>query len=119
MLCYIFLEKFDGDAAYKVLVKHSSSIKRCFVVLDTLTDKLFENRIITETDKSKIEDDYSRRTEDQRMNQLLKILQNSVTLDGDIFGIFIGIIRERNTRGSDELAKLLLQDYETQKSQCK
>lgn len=119
MLRYIFLEKFDGDAAYKVLVKHSSSIKKCFNALDTLTDKLFENRIISEADKKKIEDDYSGWTEDRRISKLLEFLRASVELDGDVFGIFIEIIREHDTRGSDQLAKLLLQDYETQKSQCK
>lgn len=82
-----------------------------FIDLDYLADKLLEKRIIDDNDKKDILDEHSKRTTMQRIDKLLNYLIASIRFEGSIFGDFIDIIKQKNTRGNEKLAGRLMDSY--------
>ena len=76
-----------------------------------LVDKLLEHKIISERKKKEITDGYTRQTAGERMDELLHIISSSIKMDGEVFGIFIDILREEGTRRTIGLADKLLEKY--------
>ena len=79
--------------------------------LNSLVDKLVQNRMINEDEKAEVIDQSCNLTTDQRMDKLLGFVKDSIQEDGKDFGLFIEIIKQENTRRVDRLAQTLLDTY--------
>ena len=79
--------------------------------LNSLLDKLVENRMINDDEKDEVTDQSCNLTTDQRMDKLLGFVKDSIKEDGEDFGLFIEIIKQENTRRADRLAQTLLDTY--------
>ena len=79
--------------------------------LNTLVDKLLEKRIINERQKNQITDQHCGLTADQRMDKLLSLAKASIEVDGQVFQLFVEIIKQENTIITDRLAQTLLDNY--------
>ena len=79
--------------------------------LNTLVDKLLEKRIINERQKNQITDQHCGLTADQRMDKLLSLVKASIEVDGQVFQLFVEIIKQENTIITDRLAQTLLDNY--------
>ena len=79
--------------------------------LNTLVQKLLEKRIINERQKSQITDQHCGLTADQRMDKLLSLVKASIQVNGQVFHLFVEIIKQENTIITDSLAQTLLDDY--------
>ena len=79
--------------------------------LNTLVDKLLEKRIINERQKNQITDQHCGLTADQRMDKLLSLVKASIEVDGQVFQLFVEIIKQENTIITDSLAQTLLDKY--------
>ena len=86
-------------------------IKNCGLDLQFLTDQLLENSIINEREKSEIIDDHTKKTDGERMDKLFHIISSSINMEGEVFGIFIDILKKENTRRTTKLAEKLLEKY--------
>ena len=93
------------------MTESTSLIKDRGIDLYFLVEKLLEHNIINEREKRKIIDGYTRQTESERMDELLHIISSSIRVDGEVFGIFLDILREEGTRRTIKLADVLLQKY--------
>ena len=89
----------------------TSLIKNCGIDIHFLVDKLLEHKIINAREKREITDDYTRQTAGERMDKLLHIISSSIKLDGEVFGIFLDILREEGTRRTIKLADKLSEKY--------
>ena len=94
-----------------MITKNVFLIKECGIDLQSLVDKLLKHEIINPREKRKIIDGYTRQTEGERMNELLHIISSSIKMDGEVFGIFIDILREEGTRRTKSLANKLMEIY--------
>ena len=81
------------------------------VGLYPLIDNLFEKRIINKDEKDEVIDRSRGLTADQKMNKLLGFVKASIKEDGEVFGLFIEIIKQENTRRADKLTQTLLDTY--------
>ena len=79
--------------------------------LNALVDKLLEKRIINERQKTQITDQHCGLTANQRMDKLLSLVKASIEVDGQIFQLFVEIIKQENTIITDRLAQTLLDNY--------
>ena len=79
--------------------------------LNTLVDKLLEKRVINERQKNQITDQHCGLTADQRMDKLLSLVKASIEVDGQVFQLFVEIIKQENTIITDRLAQTLLDNY--------
>ena len=79
--------------------------------LNTLVDKLLEKRIINERQKNQITDQHCGLTADQRMDKLLSLVKASIQVNGQVFHLFVEIIKQENTIITDSLAQTLLDNY--------
>ena len=79
--------------------------------LNTLVDKLLEKRIINERQKNQITDEHCGLTADQRMDKLLSLVKASIQVNGQVFHLFVEIIKQENTIITDSLAQTLLDNY--------
>ena len=79
--------------------------------LNTLVDKLLEKRIINERQKNQITDQHCGLTADQRMDKLLSLVKASIQMNGQVFHLFVEIIKQENTIITDSLAQTLLDNY--------
>ena len=79
--------------------------------LNTLVDKLLEKRIINERQKNQITDQHCGLTADQRMDKLLSLVRASIQVNGQVFYLFVEIIKQENTIITDSLAQTLLDNY--------
>ena len=86
-------------------------IKNCGIDIHILVDKLLEHKIINAREKRGITDGYTRQTAGERMDELLHIISSSIKMDGEVFGIFIDILREEGTRRTIALADKLFKKY--------
>ena len=86
-------------------------IKDYGIDLHFLIDKLLEQKIISTREKQGIIDGHTGRTAGERMDELLHIVSSSIKMDGEVFGIFIDILREEGTRRTIGLADRLLKKY--------
>ena len=79
--------------------------------LNTLVDKLLEKRIINERQKIQITDQHCGLTADQRMDKLLSLVKASIQVNGQVFHLFLEIIKQEDTVITDSLAQTLLDNY--------
>ena len=79
--------------------------------LNTLVNKLLEKRIINERQKNQITDQHCGLTADQRMDKLLSLVKASIQVNGQVFHLFVEIIKQENTIITDSLAQTLLDNY--------
>ena len=89
----------------------TSLIKNCGIDIHILVDKLLERKIINAREKRGITDGYTRQTAGERMDELLHIISSSINMEGELFGIFLNILREEGTRRTIALADKLLEKY--------
>ena len=106
-----YIGTYRSDIAHGVMTECTSSIKDCGIDLHFLVDKLLEHEIINEREKRKIIDGYTRQTEGERMDELLHIISSSIKMDGEVFGIFVDILRKEGTRRTKSLANKLMEIY--------
>ena len=100
---------FRPDVAYKVMTECTGMLKK--LRLNSLLDKLVENRMINDDEKDEVTDQSCGLTADQRMDKLLGFVKDSIKEDGEDFRLFIEIIKQENTRRADRLAQTLLDTY--------
>ena len=93
------------------MTENIALIKGAKVNLQFLADKLLEKKIIDESEKGAVTDEYSGRTADQRMDKLLELLTASIRLDGEDFGIFLNILKYQDNKRYTNLAEKLLNVY--------
>ena len=79
--------------------------------LNTLVDKLLEKRIINERQKNHITDQHCGLTADQRMDKLLSLVKACIQVNGQVFHLFVEIIKHENTIITDSLVQTLLDNY--------
>ena len=79
--------------------------------LNTLVNKLLEKRVINERQKNQITDQHCGLTADQRMDKLLSLVKASIQVNGQVFHLFVEIIKQENTIITDSLAQTLLDNY--------
>ena len=77
----------------------------------TMVDRLLEKRIINEKQKNQITDQHCGLTADQRMDKLLSLVKASIQVNGQVFHLFVEIIKQENTIITDSLAQTLLDNY--------
>ena len=94
-----------------MLTENFSLIKDAKVNLHLLANKLLEQKIIDAGEKGEVTDKHSGFTEDQRMDKLLEFLIASIKIDGEDFGIFLGILKDQNNKRYTNLAKRLMNAY--------
>uniref|UniRef100_A0A1X7US69 CARD domain-containing protein n=1 Tax=Amphimedon queenslandica TaxID=400682 RepID=A0A1X7US69_AMPQE len=85
---------FRSDIAHRVMTECTSLIKNCGIDIHFLVDKLLENNIINAREKREITDGYTKHTAGERMDELLHIISSSISMEGEVFGIFLDILRE-------------------------
>ena len=107
---YINIGTFRPDVASSVMAECTGMIKGK-VGLYPLIDKLVEKRIINDKEKDEVTDQSCNLTADQRKDKLLGFVKASIKEDGEVFGLFIDIIKQENTRRADKLAQTLLDAY--------
>ena len=101
--------KFRPEVAYRVMTECTGMLKK--LRLNSLLDKLVENRMINDDEKDEVTDQSCGLNTDQRMDKLLGFVKDSIIEDGEDFGLFIDIIKQENTRRADRLAQTLLDTY--------
>ena len=88
-------------------------IKSSGIDLYFLADKLLENKIINERKKKAVTDQFTGRTEDERMDELIHYLMTSIEVEGkQVFDIFLEILKKEDTRLSLRLTKKLSDAYD-------
>ena len=105
----ILIGTFRPEVACRVMTECTGMIKK--LRLNSLLDKLVENRMINDNEKDEVTDQSCGLTTDQRMDKLLGFVKDSIREDGEDFGLFIEIIKQENTRRADRLAQTLLDTY--------
>uniref|UniRef100_A0A1X7VT80 CARD domain-containing protein n=1 Tax=Amphimedon queenslandica TaxID=400682 RepID=A0A1X7VT80_AMPQE len=85
---------FRSDIACSVMTECTSLIKNCGIDIHFLVDKLLEHNIINAREKRGITDGYTKQTAGERMDELLHIVSSSICMEGEVFGIFLDILRE-------------------------
>ena len=79
--------------------------------INILVDKLLEKRMINKRERIQVLDERRGLTANQRMDKLLSLVKASIREDGEDFGLFLEIIKHENTRRTDRLAQILLENY--------
>ncbi|XP_019863270.1 PREDICTED: uncharacterized protein LOC109592183 [Amphimedon queenslandica] len=104
----------DAKVAYKVFSCNISRIKETANVdLTRLADKLKAKKIISQGDRDKAVDGYTKQTEAQRRGELIDRVQENLKCDiGEAFEIFLGILREEDTRQLSKLVADLERGYD-------
>lgn len=95
----------DSKVAHKVFSCNISYIKeKANVDLTRLADKLKAKKIISQPDRDKAVDGYTRQTEAQRRGDLIdRVHENLRDGIGEAFEIFLDILREEETLKFDKL----------------
>uniref|UniRef100_A0A1X7TD65 CARD domain-containing protein n=1 Tax=Amphimedon queenslandica TaxID=400682 RepID=A0A1X7TD65_AMPQE len=104
---------FRSDIAHRVMTECIAMIKNCGINIHFLVDKLLEHKIINAREKRGITDGYTKQTAGERMDELLHIISSSISMDGEVFGIFLDILREEDTRRTIGLADKLMNKYKS------
>ncbi|XP_019851534.1 PREDICTED: uncharacterized protein LOC109581660 [Amphimedon queenslandica] len=99
---------FRSDIAHRVMTECTSLVKDCGIDIHFLVDKLLEHKIVNAREKRRI---VAQESDDEKMDELLHIILSSICLDGEVFGIFLDILREEDTRRTIKLADQLIQKY--------
>ena len=106
----ILIDSYKSDVAYEAITACTEIIKNG-LSLESLVDKLLEERIINDKEKSDILDTYSGLTANQRMDKVLDIVKKSIKVDGDKFGLFIEIIGKEDTERAEIIVEKLRDTY--------
>ena len=93
----------------------TSAFKHCGIDLHFLAEKLLEKRIINNRQKNKATDEHSGRTTDQRMDQLLDIIKDSVQQEGKVFEYILEILKDEDTILANKLYDDMISKYEQYK----
>ena len=107
----LLIGTYKSAVAHEVMTENISLIKSVGIGLVFLADKLLEKKIINERQKKATTDRFTGRTEDERMDDLLHFLMTSIKVEGEVFGIFLEILKEEDTLVSISLANKLLAKY--------
>uniref|UniRef100_A0A1X7TF39 CARD domain-containing protein n=1 Tax=Amphimedon queenslandica TaxID=400682 RepID=A0A1X7TF39_AMPQE len=107
------------EVAYRVVSECISELKHCGIDLHFLAEKLLEKKIINNRHKKKAIDEYSGRTTDQRMDQLLDIIKDSVQQEGKVFEYILEILKDEDTILANKLYEDMINKYEQKKKQYK
>ena len=86
-------------------------IKETQIDLYFLADKLLEKSVINGRERNQVTDEHCGLTADQRLHKLLNITIGTIRVDGEVFGIFLDILREEGTRRTIKLADKLIEKY--------
>ena len=103
------------EVAYRVMSECTSGIRRCGIDLHFLAEKLLEKKIINNRQKKKATDEHSGRTTDQRMDQLLDIIKDSVQQEGKVFEYILEILKDEDTILANKLYDDMINKYEQYK----
>ncbi|XP_019860583.1 PREDICTED: uncharacterized protein LOC109588924 [Amphimedon queenslandica] len=103
------------EVAYRVISECISGIRRCGIDLHLLAEKLLEKKIINNRQKRKATDEHSGRTTDQRMDQLLDIIKDSVQQEGKVFEYILEILKDEDTILANKLYDDMISKYEQYK----
>ena len=106
----ILIGAFRSDAAYRVMTECTSQLKRR-IHLYSLAEKLSEKKIINPKQKSKATDELSGRTTDQRMDELLDIVKESIEVEGKVFGYILEILKDEDTILTNTLYDDMMKRY--------
>ena len=103
------------EVAYRVMSECTSAFKHCGIDLHFLAEKLLEKKIINNRQKNKAIDEHSGRTTDQRMDQLLDIIKDSVQQEGKVFEYILEILKDEDTILANKLYDDMINKYEQYK----
>ena len=92
-----------------------SAFKHCGIDLHFLAEKLLEKKIINNRQKKKATDEHSGRTTDQRMDQLLDIIKDSVQQEGKVFEYILEILKDEDTILANKLHDDMISKYQKYK----
>ena len=107
----ILIGTFRSDVAYRVMTENIAVIKGYKISLNFLAEKLLERNIINEREMKPVIDEKSGLTADQKMDSLMEKVLSSIDFDGQVFGIILEILKEKDTRRAHKLARILLDHY--------
>lgn len=111
LIYFIILESYDAEAAYFVLTRSNSDIKRSRINLDGFADMMVEKGIITAKDRESITDT-RRYSADESLQKLMDHLVDTVNVDGSIFECFIQFLKDQDTILTSNLAMRLSAKYQ-------
>uniref|UniRef100_A0A1X7T927 CARD domain-containing protein n=1 Tax=Amphimedon queenslandica TaxID=400682 RepID=A0A1X7T927_AMPQE len=103
------------EVAYRVVSECISAFKHCGLGLHFLAEKLLEKKIINNRQKKKATDECSRCTTDERMDQLLDIIKDSVQQEGKVFEYILEILKDEDTILANKLYDDMINKYEQYK----
>ena len=107
----ILIGTFRPAVAYKVMIEYTADIKSCRIDLISLAEKLLKKKIINPKQKSKATDELSGRTTDQRMDELLDIVKESIEVEGKVFGYILEILKDEDTILANKLYDGMMNKY--------
>ncbi|XP_019862069.1 PREDICTED: uncharacterized protein LOC109590612 [Amphimedon queenslandica] len=106
-------EILDTKIASKVLLDKSEEIRNYFARdFSQIAEKLLQKEVITVSEKNSITDRNTGQSEYQRMDDLLKLVRDSVGVEASIFSIFVEILKEKGTLAAKKLAEGLTKRYD-------
>ncbi|XP_019864040.1 PREDICTED: uncharacterized protein LOC109593378 [Amphimedon queenslandica] len=103
------------EVAYRVMSECISGFKHCGIGLHFLAEKLLEKKIINNRQKKTATDERSRCTTDERMDQLLDIIKDSVQQEGKVFEYILEILKDEDTILANKLYDYMISKYEQYK----
>ena len=106
----ILIGTFRSDAAYRVMTECTSQLK-CRIDLYSLAEKLLEKKIISVRQKLKATDELC--TYDQRMDELLDIVKESIEVEGKVFGYVLEVLKDEDTIVTKKLCDDMMDRYRT------
>lgn len=113
LFCHIYVSfKIIIIVAHEVFKANISLIKQAEIDLSYLADKMWERRIISHGEKSRIIDKSQGDTDEQSlMDDLLHILKNAMFRDGSVFHWFAQLLEGYKTRETAKLSEKLMKEY--------
>uniref|UniRef100_A0A1X7U4A0 CARD domain-containing protein n=2 Tax=Amphimedon queenslandica TaxID=400682 RepID=A0A1X7U4A0_AMPQE len=100
------------EVAYRVMLECIPGIRRCGIDLHFLAEKLLEKKVINNRQRKKATDEHSGHTTDQRMDQLLDIIKDSVQQEGKVFEYILEILKDEDTILANKLYDDMINKYE-------
>ena len=99
----ISIGTFRSDVAYRVMTENIGLIRKAEIDLQFSSGKLLGGKI-TEEELEVTGDEVS-------SDKFLQIIISKIKEDGNVFGNFIEILKEENTRRAEHLANKLIEAY--------
>ena len=100
----MFIEP-DSDRAYEVLRVNITTINSAAIDVQSLANRLFQHRIISEKEKKNASNRQISR--EDRLDKLMDTVRATVRGNGHVFVQFIDILREAGTVAETDLANRL------------